>query len=210
MVILFMIFGCIAGFVSARVYKMNGGEAWKANVALTAVLFPGIILGELFGLNFFLIASHSSGAVPFGSMVAVLALWALISLPLSVIGSYFGFRKPRIEHPVRTNQIPRQIPDQPFYLRTIPSILMGGLLPFGAIFIELYFIMNSIWFHRIYYGLGKFIFLFTMACLVDDSGLINPPSPTSLAFHRFPFPCLLCVDSDLLGNHHSYVLLPLV
>ncbi|CAO3696348.1 unnamed protein product [Umbelopsis ramanniana] len=158
MVILFMIFGSIAGFVSARVYKMNGGEAWKANVALTAVLFPGIILGELFGLNFFLIASHSSGAVPFGSMVAVLALWALISLPLSVIGSYFGFRKPRIEHPVRTNQIPRQIPDQPFYLRTIPSILMGGLLPFGAIFIELYFIMNSIWFHRIYYGLG-FLFL---------------------------------------------------
>lgn len=160
MVILFMIFGSIAGFVSARVYKMNGGEAWKANVALTAVLFPGIILGELFGLNFFLIASHSSGAVPFGSMVAVLALWALISLPLSVIGSYFGFRKPRIEHPVRTNQIPRQIPDQPFYLRTIPSILMGGLLPFGAIFIELYFIMNSIWFHRIYYGLGKLIFPF--------------------------------------------------
>lgn len=155
MVILFMIFGSIAGFVSARIYKMNGGESWKANVALTAVLFPGIILGELFGLNFFLIASHSSGAVPFGSMLAVLALWALISLPLSVIGSYFGFRKPRIEHPVRTNQIPRQIPDQPFYLRTIPSVLMGGLLPFGAIFIELYFIMNSIWFHRIYYGLGK-------------------------------------------------------
>ncbi|CAO3660956.1 unnamed protein product [Umbelopsis vinacea] len=158
MVILFMIFGSIAGFVSARIYKMNGGESWKANVALTAVLFPGIILGELFGLNFFLIASHSSGAVPFGSMVAVLALWGLISLPLSVIGSYFGFRKPRIEHPVRTNQIPRQIPDQPFYLRTIPSVLMGGLLPFGAIFIELYFIMNSIWFHRIYYGLG-FLFL---------------------------------------------------
>ncbi|KAG2180015.1 hypothetical protein INT43_003802 [Umbelopsis isabellina] len=158
MVILFMVFGSIAGFVSARVYKMNGGEAWKVNVALTAVLFPGVILGELFGLNFFLIASHSSGAVPFGSMIAVLALWCLISLPLSVIGSYFGFRKPRIEHPVRTNQIPRQIPDQPFYLRTVPSVMMGGLLPFGAIFIELYFIMNSIWFHRIYYGLG-FLFL---------------------------------------------------
>jgi len=165
MVILFMIFGSIAGFVSARIYKMNGGESWKANVALTAVLFPGIILGELFGLNFFLIASHSSGAVPFGSMLAVLALWALISLPLSVIGSYFGFRKPRIEHPVRTNQIPRQIPDQPFYLRTIPSVLMGGLLPFGAIFIELYFIMNSIWFHRIYYGLGFLFLVYTVLIL---------------------------------------------
>ncbi|KAI9255222.1 hypothetical protein BDA99DRAFT_467455 [Phascolomyces articulosus] len=158
MVIFFMVFGCIAGFVSARTYKMNGGEAWKANVALTAVFFPGLILGCLFSLNFFLIASDSSGAVPFGTMIAVLGLYAIISFPLSVAGSYFGFRKPRIEQPVRTNQIPRQIPDQPFYLRPIPSIFMGGILPFGAIFIELYFIMNSIWFHRIYYGIG-FLFL---------------------------------------------------
>ncbi|KAG2227101.1 hypothetical protein INT45_003831 [Circinella minor] len=158
MVIFFMVFGCISGFVSARIYKMNGGEAWKANVVLTAVFFPGVILGGLFALNFFLIASDSSGAVPFGTMVAVLGLYIIISFPLSVAGSYFGFRKPRIEQPVRTNQIPRQIPDQPFYLRPIPSIFMGGILPFGAIFIELYFIMNSIWFHRIYYGIG-FLFL---------------------------------------------------
>ncbi|ORY95586.1 hypothetical protein BCR43DRAFT_515700 [Syncephalastrum racemosum] len=158
MVIFFMVFGCIAGYVSARIYKMNGGEAWKLNVVLTAALFPSLILGSLLALNFFLIGSHASGAVPFGTMLAVLGLYVIISFPLSVLGSYFGFRKPRIEHPVRTNQIPRQIPDQPFYLRPIPSILMGGILPFGAIFIELYFIMNSIWFHRIYYGIG-FLFL---------------------------------------------------
>lgn len=50
-----------------------------------------------------------------------------------------------IEHPVRTNQIPRQIPDQSFYTRPIPGILMGGILPFGCIFIQLFFILNSIW-----------------------------------------------------------------
>ena len=54
----------------------------------------------------------------------------------------------RVEYPVRTNQIPRQIPTQVFYLRPLPSILLGGILPFGAIFIELYFILNSIWFNR--------------------------------------------------------------
>ncbi|KAI9318521.1 hypothetical protein BX666DRAFT_2152905 [Dichotomocladium elegans] len=163
MIIFFMIFSCIAGYVSARLYKMNKGDAWKTNIILTAVLFPGGILGSLFALNFFLIASQSSGAVPFGTMMAVLALYLLISFPLSVLGSYFGFRKPVIEHPVRVNQIPRQIPDQPLYLHRIPSILMGGILPFGAIFIELYFIMNSIWFHRIYYGIG---FLFLVFCIL--------------------------------------------
>ncbi|CAO3622305.1 unnamed protein product [Cunninghamella echinulata] len=168
MIILFMVFSFISGFVSARLYKMNGGESWKTNMLLTATFFPGLIFGTLFALNFLLIGSKASGAVPFGTMIAVLAMWGLIALPLSVAGSYFGFRKARIEHPVRTNQIPRQIPDQPVYLRSWPSILMGGTLPFGAIFIEMYFIMNSIWFHRIYYGIG-FLFLVFLVLVLTCS-----------------------------------------
>lgn len=168
MIIFFMVFGCISGFVSARIYKMNGGENWKMNIGLTASLVPGAIMSSLFALNFFLISSKSSGAVPFGTMFTLVGLWALIAFPLSVAGSYFGFRQPRIEQPVRTNQIPRQIPDQPMYLRSLPSIMMGGILPFGAIFIELYFIMNSIWFHRVYYGIG-FLFLVFIVLILTCS-----------------------------------------
>lgn len=51
-----------------------------------------------------------------------------------------------IEHPVRTNQIPRQIPEQSFYTKPLPGIIMGGILPFGCIFIQLFFILNSIWY----------------------------------------------------------------
>jgi len=45
---------------------------------------------------------------------------------------------------------------------------MGGVLPFGAIFIELYFIMNSIWFHRIYYVFG-FLFLVFLILILTCS-----------------------------------------
>ncbi|KAL1918138.1 uncharacterized protein VTP21DRAFT_3404 [Calcarisporiella thermophila] len=158
MIIFFLLFGSVAGYVSARMYKMIGGEKWKLNIILTSVLFPGLIFTIMLILNFFLMGADSSGAVPFGTMLVIVGLWFLISLPLSFVGSYLGFKKARIEHPVRTNQIPRQIPDQIFYLKPIPSMLMGGVLPFGAIFIELYFIMNSIWFHRLYYVFG-FLFL---------------------------------------------------
>lgn len=77
---------------------------------------------------------------------------------------------PKISHwtTCAHNQIPRQIPEQPFYLRSTPSIFMGGILPFGAIFIELYFIMNSIWFHRIYYGIG-FLFLVFIVLILTAS-----------------------------------------
>ncbi|KAI7819718.1 hypothetical protein BC939DRAFT_531095 [Gamsiella multidivaricata] len=158
MIVFYMFFGVVAGFVSACMYKMLGGESWKSNVIGTAFLFPSIVFGAFVALNFFLIGANSSGAVPFGTMLGIVALWFLVSTPLSVIGSYLGFQRPKVEHPVRANQIPRQIPDQVFYLRPIPSMLIGGILPFGAIFIELYFILNSIWFHRIYYVFG-FLFL---------------------------------------------------
>jgi len=33
-------------------------------------------------------------------------------------------------------------------------MLIGGILPFGAVFIELYFIMSSVWLQRFYYVFG--------------------------------------------------------
>ena len=54
----------------------------------------------------------SSGAVPFGTLFALCFLWFCISTPLVFVGSYFGYKKPAAEDPVRTNKIPRQIPDQ--------------------------------------------------------------------------------------------------
>jgi len=109
------------------------------------------VFGTFIFLNFFLIAAQSSGAVPLGTMFAMLLIWFLISVPLSIAGSFLGFRQKTLDPPVRTNQIPRQIPEQSVYLRPLPATLLSGVLPFGAIFVELYFIMNSIWFHKAYY-----------------------------------------------------------
>ena len=35
----------------------------------------------------------SSAAIPFGTLVALLALWFCISVPLTFVGAYFGFKK---------------------------------------------------------------------------------------------------------------------
>merc|ERR1712139_365330 len=88
------------------------------------------------------------------TMFAILVLWFGISLPLVYLGSYSGFRRPEIELPVRTNQVARKIPDQPWFTHAIFMSLVGGLLPFGAVFTELFFIMSSMWQHQFYYLLG--------------------------------------------------------
>jgi transmembrane 9 superfamily protein 2/4 len=158
MILLYTVFGFVGGYTAGRVYKSLGGDRWKMNIVLTPVLVPGIVFATFFILNLFLWAKSSSGAVPFTTMLFLVIIWFLISLPLSFLGSWLGFRQAPIAAPVRTNQIPRQIPPAPGYMRPIPSMLIVGLLPFGAIFVELYFIMSSIWFSKVYYMFG-FLFL---------------------------------------------------
>lgn len=158
MVLLYTVLGFIGGYASARVYKAFGGERWKLNIALTPLMVPGIVFATFFLLNLFLWAKESSGAVPFTTMLVIVIIWFIISVPLSFAGSWVGFRQPAIQPPVRTNQIPRQIPPSTTYMRPIPSMLLVGILPFGAIFVELYFIMSSIWFSKVYYMFG-FLFL---------------------------------------------------
>uniref|UniRef100_A0A1A7X4K1 Transmembrane 9 superfamily member n=1 Tax=Iconisemion striatum TaxID=60296 RepID=A0A1A7X4K1_9TELE len=167
-VVLWVLLGTPAGYVSARLYKTFGGEKWKTNVLLTALLCPGIVFADFFLMNLILWVERSSAAIPFGTLVAILAMWFGISVPLTFIGAYFGFKKAAIEQPVRTNQIPRQIPEQSFFTKPIPGIIMGGILPFGCIFIQLFFILNSIWSHQMYYMFG-FLFLVFIILLITCS-----------------------------------------
>ncbi|KAJ3708042.1 hypothetical protein LUZ61_011747 [Rhynchospora tenuis] len=158
MVLLWVFMGIFAGYASSRLYKMFKGAEWKKVTLRTAVMFPGVVSGIFFVLNALIWGEKSSGAVPFTTMFALVLLWFGISVPLVFAGSYIGFKKPAIEDPVKTNKIPRQIPEQAWYMNPLFSILIGGILPFGAVFIELFFILTSIWLHQFYYIFG-FLFL---------------------------------------------------
>ncbi|XP_041016910.1 transmembrane 9 superfamily member 8-like [Juglans microcarpa x Juglans regia] len=158
MLLLWVFMGLFAGYSSARLYKMFKGTEWKKTAFRTAIMFPAIVSSIFFVLNALIWGQKSSGAVPFGTMFALVFLWFGISVPLVFVGSYVGFKKPAIEDPVKTNKIPRQIPEQAWYMNPVFSILIGGILPFGAVFIELFFILTSIWLNQFYYIFG-FLFL---------------------------------------------------
>jgi transmembrane 9 superfamily protein 2/4 len=165
MIVLYVLMGCVAGYFSTRIYKSFKGVHWKKNTFMTALFFPGIVFIIFFILNMFIWGQKSSGAVPFSILITLMAMWFCISVPLVFLGSYFGFKKPVPENPVRTNQIPRQIPEQVWYMNPLFSILMGGILPFGAVFIELFFILSSIWLHQFYYIFGFLFIVFLILVL---------------------------------------------
>lgn len=158
-------FGCVSGYASARTYTTLGGEQWKTNLILTAVLFPTVVFTIIGMLNFFLIFASASGAVPFGTILAVLLLWFLISAPLSVAGYFYGMKHGAFINPVRVASIPRQIPPKPWYLSTWPAAILGGILPFGAAFVELYFVLSSLFGNRAYYAFGFLFLTFVIVAL---------------------------------------------
>eukprot|EP00916_Digyalum_oweni_P019784 GHVL01033026.1.p1 GENE.GHVL01033026.1~~GHVL01033026.1.p1 ORF type:complete len:418 (+),score=33.72 GHVL01033026.1:195-1448(+) len=154
MLVLFTIAGALAGYCSSRLYKFFKGENWKRTILLTAFLYPGVVFGMFFLLDLIIWGEQSSGAVDLGTMFVLLLLWFGVSVPLVFMGSYMGYQAPAISLPVRTNQIPRQIPAQPWFIRPMFTCLIGGVLPFGAVFTELFFMMTSIWLHQFYYLFG--------------------------------------------------------
>lgn len=165
MLLLFAFMGLFAGYSAAKLYKGFKGTEWKKTTLRTAFMFPGVSFSVFFILNLLIWGQKSSGAVPFGYLFLLFLLWFGISAPLVFVGSYFGFKKPAPDFPVRTNKIPRQVPEQPWYMQPVVSCLIGGILPFGAVFIELFFILSSMWLHQFYYLFG-FLFLVFVILLV--------------------------------------------
>ncbi|CAH0748898.1 unnamed protein product [Diatraea saccharalis] len=167
-IFLYVFMGLVAGYYSARLYTTMKGKQWKQAAFLTATIYPAIVFGTCFFLNFFIMGKHSSGAVPFSTMMALLCLWFCISLPLVYLGYYFGIRKQPFQHPVRTNFIPRKVPEQVWYMNIFICVLMAGILPFGAVFIELFFIFNALWENQFYYLFG-FLFLVFIILMISVS-----------------------------------------
>ena len=95
------------------------------------------------------------------SVIKLLGLWLCVSLPLVYLGTLLGYKLSKYHMPVRTNHIERQIPPTPWYLKSSITMLIGGCVPFGTIFLEMYFMLSSILLHQTYAVFG-----FLLAILV--------------------------------------------
>lgn len=153
-VLLYVLSGAVSGYVSSRIYKLTGGREWRGNAALTAAAFPGLAVGMFMVLNVFLGIAGAATHASFVTILLVFLLWVGLSTPLVLGGSYLGFRSGAIELPTKTNQIARLVPDRPTMAREPWNALVAGLLPFGSVCIELFFIMSALWADQYFYMMG--------------------------------------------------------
>jgi len=165
-ILLYAFMGFISGYFSARIYKMFQGSNWLKCATITALLYPSINLA-LFSMTSQNLISVNS----FQALLALLGIWLGISTPLVFLGSLAGYKRQAIQNPSKYNSAPTPVKSIPFYAHPITLSILGGLLPFGSIFIELVFMTTAFWRHSFYY-LYSYLFA-TLLIMAITSALIS-------------------------------------
>jgi len=152
--VFYVLGGCVAGYVSSRLYKSFRGRQWQLCTLLTATAFPGLCFGTFLFFNTILAFFKSTASVPFLDLAIVAAMWCCVSIPLVFLGAYFGYKKDGIEFPTVTSTIARAIPEPTLVMHPLVGISLAGTVPFAAAYVELFFIMTSLWMDQFYYVFG--------------------------------------------------------
>jgi len=157
----------VAGYTSGGLYSRSGGREWIQTMAYTATLFPGTCFALALVLNVVGAMYGSLAMVPLTSVLAIVLIWALVALPLCVVGTILGRNWAGVANdPCRVNAIPRLIPQKRWFARPPVLIALGGVLPFGSIFIEMYFVFTSFWNYKFYYVYGFMFLVYIILAIV--------------------------------------------
>jgi len=133
----------------------------------TACAFPAVVMGGGFVLNFVAVGYGSLAHIPLSTMLIVLLLWLFVSCPITFGGTILGRNlNGKSTFPCRINPMPKQIPAKRFYQELWVHVMLGGVLPFGSIFIEMYFVFTAFWQYKYYYVFGFLLLVYVILIIV--------------------------------------------
>lgn len=166
-IVCYVLSSVVAGFVSAQYYVHQGGKNWIKTLLATALLLPGTVASLGFLINFAAVYYNAQSHIPVGTMFVLSVLWTFVCLPLTTFGTILGRNwAGKKDVPCRTKPIPRQLPQHVWYTQPTVTVLLGGILPFASIFIELYFLFTSFWHYKYYYVYGYLLMVYVILVLV--------------------------------------------
>jgi len=173
-IVCFALSSAIAGYTSGSYYRQffttpraEQQSEWQKTMVCTIALFPLIVCTVIFTINLIAIYYDTINAIPVAVALKIIAIWVFAALPLSVVGTIFGRHyMGKFEPPCRINSIPRPIPIAPWYSSPLFVIPISGILPFGSIFIEMYFIFTSFWSYKFYYVYGFMLLVYSILFMV--------------------------------------------
>ncbi|KAL4196031.1 hypothetical protein AMTRI_Chr04g181310 [Amborella trichopoda] len=167
LIVIYALTSSIAGYTATSFYCQLDGTNWVRCLLLTGCLFPAPLFLMFCFLNNVALVYNFATALPFSAIVAIVLMWSFVMSPLLVLGGIAGKNnKTEFQAPCRTTKCPREIPPLPWYQKTIPQMVIAGVLPFIAIYMELFLVLASMWGHKIYYTYGVLFMVFVVLVIV--------------------------------------------
>ncbi|GMF28505.1 unnamed protein product [Phytophthora lilii] len=159
------------GYASGAFYHQffypRVSKDWIRAMCLSSALLPTVTFVSVFFINALAVFYGTTYAIPFVTIVQVVLVWFFVSCPLAVLGTILGRHgAAKAGFPCRVNKFPREVPEARWYLRPPVLIALTGVLPFGSIFIEMYFIFASFWNYKFYYVYGFMLLVFIILTIV--------------------------------------------
>lgn len=144
------------------------GSDWVQVLVGTWAFFPSLAVATNFLTNVISLGWGAAGSIPFGAVVQVALVWAVLGFPSVVIGTLMGRHWNGLPAPpCRVNPYPRIIPSKSGWLSFSSLTILGGILPFGSIFIEIHFIFKSLFSYKYYYVYGFALLVMTILIIVS-------------------------------------------
>lgn len=162
-----------AGYTSASYMKQlcsdDRRHGWIGNLLLTVACFC-LPLGCVFAVcNSTAIWYQSTSALPVSSVLGLLALFFLVSVPLTIIGGIIGKNAAQpFAQPCRTRKYKREVPPAPWYRSPLVLMLTVAFLPFTAIYTELFYVFSSMWSLKVYTVFSVLFVVFVILLLVTS------------------------------------------
>lgn len=171
-VITYTLTSIVGGYISTKLYFQMNGKAWARTVVVSAILFPAPVTAVFAWANSVAMAHGSISALPFGTIVTIICLYALVCLPLTLLGGLLAkqYAKKDLEAPTRTTKVAREIPSEiPVYSNRYTFMAVAGFLPFTAIYVELHYVFTSMWGHQVYTMFGVLFCAFCLLVIVTSA-----------------------------------------
>jgi len=157
----------VAGYISGSYYSKNGGKAWIKCMIYTASGFPSVVFGTAFLLNFVAVGYGSLAHIPLSTMFIMVLLWLFVAFPVTLGGTIVGRNVAGApDFPCRISPYPKQILPKRLYQELWVHVVLGGVLPFGSIFIEMYFVFTAFWQYKYYYVFGFLLLVYIILLIV--------------------------------------------
>ncbi|KAH9605793.1 hypothetical protein KSS87_008975 [Heliosperma pusillum] len=150
LIAMYTLTSAIAGYTTVSFYWQFAKTGWEKSVLLTGIILMGPVLLVLSVLNTVAVLYGATAALPFGTIILLLLVYLFITVPFlalgGIVGHHYACRKP-LPSPKRSS---REIPPLTWYMKTQSQVVVGGLLPFSGVLVELHLFYASLWSYKLF------------------------------------------------------------